>query len=404
MAIAEPASLAPVTDKNSGERFYPYPRNGKQLDSVTYLIGATQSKAYLRDWYAASALGWAADNLELFLKTLREKGRKDAIALGADAAEQVRLIKADCGTYVHDVVEALTLWAASPPGTGASVPLPLLPDHLENALYDGEPLADIAAFMVEGFINFIGAFGSPKILAAEMQVYHEPLGLAGTLDLIIELDGYAISFGTGPDGADEIVACPGNVLTICIDVKTGRDPDATWKEQLAAYRRMLECLVGLGELRPMPKTDCGAVLHLRPEYPEGYLLQLVSARDDEPAWQRFLAMANGCKERQAAKGKPGPSIRALRPDGTMPGPRICDMAGEGYGRALAPLARALGADAELATVAGFTAEELLAVKGIGLVLLGQIRTMLAARRMYLKGEELLPVLHAVRESIQREVA
>jgi hypothetical protein len=377
VTAAELASLEPVTDKDTDERYYPYPPNGKQLDSVTYLIGATQSKPWYRTWYATSALGWAADNLELFLKTLETQGRKAAIDLGKDAAEQTRLIKAHCGIYVHDVVEALTLWAASPGGAGSSVALPLLPDHLTTALYDGEPLPVIAEFMVDGFINFISAFSSPKIIAAEMKVYHEPLGIAGTLDLILELTGYAISYGTGRDGADEIVACPGNVLVICIDVKTGKDPEATWKEQLAAYRRMLECLVGLGELRPMPRTDCGAVLHLRPEYPEGFLLQLVSAKDDEPAWGRFLAMAAGHKERQKVKGKPGPSIRPLRPDGTMPGLRICDMAGEGWGRALAPLAKALGADAELEQVARFTDAELRAVKGIGPKLAEVIRAMLA---------------------------
>lgn len=395
-ATTEPMSLAPVTDKDTGERTYPYPPTGEPLDSVTYLIGATQSKTYLRTWYATSALGWAADNLDLFLETLRAQGRKAAIDLGKDAAEQVRLIKANCGTFVHDMVEALTLWAASAGREGAAIALPLLPEHLEKALYDGEPLPVIADFMVDGFINFVSAF-NPQVVAAEMKVYHQPLCLAGTLDLIIVLTGYAISYGTGVDGADEIVACPGNMLVVCVDVKTGREQEGTWKEQLAAYRRMKECLVGLGELRPMPHTDCGAVLHLRPEYPDGYLLQLVSAKDDEPAWETFLGMAAGLKSRQKVKGKPGPSIRALRPDGTMPGPRICDMAGEGYGRALAPLARALGADAELEDVARFSQDELLAVRGIGPKLAADIKAMLTARG-------LLPPEPTLAESLEASLA
>src|SRR5262249_20096543 len=118
--------------------------------------------------------------------------------------------------------------------------------------------------------------------------------------------------------------------------------------------------------------------HLRPEYPDGYLLRLVSAKDDEPAWERFQRMATGHQERQAVKAKPGPSIRPLRADGTMPGPRICDLAGEGGGRALAPLARALGNDAELEDVARFSREELLAVKGIGPKRADGIRDVLIA--------------------------
>ena len=402
-ATIELASVAPVTDKDTDERTYPYPPTREPLDSVTYLIDATQSKPWLRTWHATSALGWAADNLDLFMETLRTKGRKAAIDLGKDAAEQTRLVKAHCGVYVHDVQESLIHWATSPGATGRAIAIPLLPEHLEDALYDGEPLPVIADFMVDGFVNFVSDF-NPEFLAAEMTVYNQPLGLAGTLDIIVALTGYALRFGTGPKGADELVPCPGNVVVICVDTKTGRTPEGTWKEQLAAYRRMTECLVGLGELRPMPHTDCGAVLHLRPEYPGGYLLQLVSAKDDEPAWERFRAMAGGFKDRQQVKDKPGISVRALRPDGTMPGYRICDMAGEGYGRALSPLAKALGADAELEQVARFTSAEVLAIKGIGLKLLDATRSMLREHGLCLKGEELLPVLEAIRESVPQEVA
>src|SRR6185437_10708623 len=136
--------------------------------------------------------------------------------------------------------------------------------------------------------------------------------------------------------------------------------------------------VGLGEIRPTPKTHCGAVLHLRPEYPDGYLFMLVAGADDYAAWERFRAAARIYRERQKDKGKPGKSVRALRPDGTMPGPRICDLTGEGWGRALSPLAKALGPDAELEQVARFSRAELLAVRGIGPKLAADIGLMLAA--------------------------
>jgi len=371
-------------------RHYPYPPTGHLLDSVTTVIAATNSKPWIAKWHGSSSTAWCVDNMTLLAQTLREQGRKAAIDLGKDAAEQLRGIKADAGTYVHDVQEALIYWAASPGRTGADIALPVLPEHLENAWYDlggGEsaPLVDVVEWMVDGFIAFVARF-NPRFEATEMAVYNVALGYAGTLDMIIVLTGYAISYGTGPRGEDEIVASPGSVLTICVDTKTGREPEGTWKEQLAAYRRATECLLPLGEVHPMPRTDCGAVLHLRPDYPDGFLLMLVSARDDEAAWDRFGKAVSIYRERQDVKAKPGTVIRPLREDGTMPGPRLCDLASEGYGRALAPLRKALGAGCELEDLARFTSEDVLAIKGVGKTLIETIRQMLADHGLSLAGE------------------
>jgi hypothetical protein len=138
----------------------------------------------------------------------------------------------------------------------------------------------------------------------------------------------------------------------------------------------------------MRKTDCAVVVHLRPDYPDGFSLILVSSRDDEAAWERFSAAAFIYRERQKVKDRPGPAIRPLRGDGTMPGVRLCDVAGEGYGYIVAPLRKALGAKAELAEVAEFTAAELLkGVKGIGPKRIGTVREMLRDHKLYLKGEQ-----------------
>ena len=90
---------------------------------------------------------------------------------------------------------------------------------MRDAGYDDEPLTDVADFMVDGFMNFVTHF-SPEFQATEMQVYSQPLGIAGTLDMIIVLTGYAISYGTGPSGEDEIVAAPGQVL---VDLRRHQD-------------------------------------------------------------------------------------------------------------------------------------------------------------------------------------
>jgi hypothetical protein len=386
------ATAERTTDRDTGLRTYPYPPTGEPLDSVTTIISGTDSKPWLRNWYASSSMAWAVDNLSLVAKTLKAEGRDAAIDLGKSAAQQIRDTKADAGTYVHDVQEALILWAASPGRTGADIALPVLPEHLQDAWYGEELLADVVDFMVTGFLNFVTDF-SPVFDAAEMPVYNQPLGIAGTLDAILRLDDYQLS----PDGS-AIVAGRDAWVTLCVDTKTGRNPEGTWKEQLAAYRRMRECLLPMGQLHPMPPTHAGAVLHLRPEYPDGYLLMLVAGADDEAAWERFQAAARIYRERQKVKGKPGRSVRALRPDGTMPGPRICDLAGEGYGRALSPLGKALGADCELEHLASFTADEVLAVKGVGPKLIDVIRQMLADHGLCLKGEELLFVVNALRET------
>jgi hypothetical protein len=213
-----------------------------------------------------------------------------------------------------------------------------------------------------------------------MAVYNQPLGYAGTLDMIAQIDGYALDYR-----GRELVAQAGSVFTPCIDTKTGRTPDGTWKEQLAAYRRARQCWTP-GGVRPMPKTDAGMVLHLRPDYPDGYLFMVVAGADDQAAWDRFRQAATIYRQRQKVKGKPGKSVRALRPDGTLPGPRLCDLAAEGYGHALAPLRKALGPDCELEQLARFTPAEVLAVKGVGPKLIETIRTMLADHGLSLAPE------------------
>ncbi len=403
------AVIAEVSVTNPDDsRYYPYPLTGQMLDSVTTVIGMTDRKPWIEKWHGTSSTAWCVDHIEAIARAKVLQGRKAAIDLGKDAADRQRDIKSDAGKYVHDVLQSLIWWANSRDGEGASIALPLLPEHLEGALYDlgkGEsaPLADVTDWMVSGFVSFVADF-SPKFAATEMPVYNVELGYAGTLDMIIILTGYGISRGTGPKGADEVAARPGGRLVICVDAKTGKAMEGTWKEQVAAYRRATECAPSLGELYAMPETDCGAVLHLRPDYPDGYSLTLVAPGDDELAWKRFTRALSIYRERQEVRDKPGPAIRPLRADGTMPGPRLCDVTGEGYGRALNPLRNALGAKAELADVAGFTKAELLAVRGVGPKLIDAIRQMLADYGLCLAGEELLPVLEAVMATAGAEAA
>jgi hypothetical protein len=81
---------------------------------------------------------------------------------------------------------------------------------------------------------------------------------------------------------------PGGGVRSCVDTKTGKHLDVTVPEQVGSYRRMREALMPLGEMLPMPATDCGAVLHLRHEYERGYRLMLISGADDAAAWNHGL--------------------------------------------------------------------------------------------------------------------
>jgi len=373
------------TPKGDGDRWYLYPADQRKLLSVTAAISDTIGAAYLHTWHAKQAARSVLVNLAHYQRVIEEQGLDAALDEAKEEGERARLIKADTGSYVHAVIEALILWAASPEGAGDQIPLPDLPGHLENADYDGTPLPEVAGFMVDGFLEFCARF-RPEFEAAEMIVFNLTLGVAGTLDMIIVLADCAISAGTGPRGEDEIIACPGSRLILCVDVKTGKHYKVEWKDQIAIYRRMEEALLRLGELIPMPATHAGAVLHLRPgsEYDLGYRLMLVSGKEDEAAAARFTDALSLLNRRREAPDKPGAVIYPLNPDGTMPSPRIADMDRCGYGRAPGALVRALGRDVTAADVAGFTEDEILGAKGIGEKTLPVIGRILADHRLSFK--------------------
>jgi hypothetical protein len=363
-------------DPRTGSRWYTHPVTGAQLASVTSILSATDGKPWLADWAARLAAEYAIGHLDELAQIARARGPKFSEDEASRAARRIRDLKADTGSYVHAVIEALILWSAA--GGGSAVQMPLLPDHLAHADYDGLPLAEYAQWMVDGFLSFTSDF-APAFEAAEMSVFSPALGIAGTLDMIIRLEGYRIT------AAGRLAAAPGASLVLCVDAKTGRHLDGLMREQLAAYRRMTQALMPLGDLAPMPATDAGAVLHLRPDYARGYRLMVVSPADDETAWATFLSAVSIWQSRSAARSKPGKVARALRADGTMPQPALADLDGEGYGRVLTPLMRAGVGDLE--QLGAMSAGECLAVRGIGGRSLDSIRGMLADHGLALRGED-----------------
>lgn len=375
------------TTYDDGSREYPHPATGEMIPSVTTYLSATSAKPWLTGWSAGLAAEYAVDNLRDLSGLRQVLGRAEAVGLAKRQSELIRNRKRDVGGFVHKMAEAMVIWQFSPEGHGADLVFPELPGHLAGTYYDDEPVEEVAEWMQWGFLNFVSDF-QPEFATTEMTVYNRPMRYAGTLDLIATLPG----LGIGRAGR----FVPGNGVTPCIDIKTGKHLDATVPEQVAAYRRATEAATRLGQLFPMPATDCAAVLHLRPEYANGYRLMMVSGADDAAAWNRFRRAVELYEGRKAAKKKPGKVCYPLRADGTIPQPRIADLDGEGYGRTLSPLAKAGIADLE--QLAAMTAGDLLKTKGIGGKTVEGARILLADHGLHLKGEELAPVLQVVRET------
>jgi hypothetical protein len=367
---------------------YIYPPTGETLARVTSILDGTDGKQrFLVPWAARLAAERAVDDIETILKILQTEGRQAAVDYTKTAAAQQRDLKADVGTYVHDVVEALILWQASPEGRGSDLVLPVLPEHLQGQDYDEDPVEDVAEWMVDGFLAWAADF-RPVFRAAEMTVFNHGLGVAGTLDIIADLPGFAVA----PAG---LIAAPGATARVCVDVKTGRNSGVTWREQIAAYRHMPECQPDRlsTDLHPMPATDCGAVLHLRPEHLDGYQFMPISGTRDAAAWNRFRRDVEIFRGRAEESAKPGKVCRPLRPDGTQPQPRLADLIGDGYGRVLAPLMKA--GITELEQVAAMDAGDCLQVKGVGGKVLETIRVMLADHGLHLRDEAPAEPLKAV---------
>jgi hypothetical protein len=367
--------VAAVTEED-GSRSYVYPPTGESFPSVTTVLSATEGKPWLQGWAARLAAEYAVDHYATIGGIASMEGRDAAIAHAAREAARLRDLKRDTGGYVHDVMERLILWQASEDGHGDEVDLPPVPEHLAGQDYDGTPVEKVAAGMITGFLNFVADYG-PEFIAAEMTVYNPSLRVAGTLDIVALLPGLAIG------RAGRFI--PGGGVTLCIDGKTGKHLDVTMPEQVGAYRRMTVARMRLGELYAMPATEAGAVLHLRPEYPRGYRLMLISGRDDALAWNRFRRALELHDGRKAAKKKPGKVCYPLRADGTVQQPRLADLDGEGYGRAPGVLAKAGVEDLE--QLAAMTAGQLLKVKGVGGKTVGTARAMLADHGLHLAGEQ-----------------
>lgn len=321
-----------------GNRSYVDELTGDRYDSVTAILSATNSKPWLTAWSAKLAAEFAVDHHDLVGATLGEAGREAAIDLVKRTAARKREVKADVGSYVHTVIEAVLLEQHIAP----------IPDELLGQDYDGEPLSpELVDAIIDGLLNFFTDFdiSDSDVVMAEATVADPDLLVAGTLDLVINL--------------------PRTGLTPVIDTKTGANLDATWKQQLSAYRRMKAVWLPNGQRAPMPETNARAVLHLRRDYERGYKLFCDSDLD---ACQRdhdaFLRAHANFRWQRDAKAKPGTVLYPPLEDGSQPPPLLEDLDGaDGFSRCRSALRKA--GIRTLGELAALTVVQAKAINGIG---------------------------------------
>lgn len=349
------SAIGQVNDFMSDSRWYVDPTDPEGLyESVTNIIGSCTPKPWLTAWSAKLAAEYAVDHYDEVGIVLAGSGRPAAVDLIKGSAKRMRELKAEIGTHQHDVVESLVL----------DVALPELPEHLQDVEIEGERVDHDV--ITDGFLQFCEDH-DPRFELAEATVANTDFHYAGTLDLVASFPRMIVPHRpTGRRG--------------CLDVKSGKVLDIGMAAQLAAYRRATVVWVNdQGVKAPMPETDFGAILHLRPEYEHGYKLFEVPSDDDAFEW--FLQMTRAFHATKAQ----GPKLkaRALYPplaDGSQPPPMLEDVTLKCRGALITAGVRTL------ADLAGMTRPAVAGIKGVGPKALEDIAQLLAAHSLTLKDE------------------
>lgn len=342
-------------------RWYVDPLDGSEYASVTYIIGRTESKPWLAPWAAGLAAQYAGHNLrELLHLAEGEAGVSGVVALIKDVAKRKRELKAEVGTFCHDVIEALIL----------DTPIPTVPEHLVDVEFvntDGTVDRIDLDEIIDGYLQFNEDF-RPRYLLAEATVVNVEHRYAGTLDIAAEFPTLGGRVGI-------------------IDVKSGAVLGASMGAQLAAYRNATEVwLDHLGNRAPMPRADFSAVLHLRTKYQAGY--KLLEASSDAAAFEWFLAARTLLAHAESAPKITGRPLYPALPDGSQPPMLIEDVEHEGFRRTVAALASAGVENVE--DLSCLTIPEVLALKGIGTGSVAPMVDVLAIHGLAFSGAQPCP--------------
>jgi len=332
-----------VVGRVDGEsaRWYVDPADeSSRYESVTTILSRAESLPWLVSWVAKLGAEYVAANLDELMEVyLGPQGPAGVISLVKAQTAIRRDLKADLGTYQHDVMEALVM----------DTRIPDVPEHLVDVEVDGERVDHDE--LSDGILHFVTDFDVQPLMA-EATVASTLYGYAGTLDLIADL-------GRSP--------LPGRPRGL-VDLKTGILKTHA-RAQLAAYRRSDEVWLPLGDKAPMPRVDWAAVLHVRKSYRRGYKLvpafgvdpEQAAARE-EAAFQWFLACQVVLRHQEAQEKVPRTAWYPPREDGTQPAPYLEDVEHAAFRCRKALMDGGIDSLDQLAL---FTGADLRAMKGVG---------------------------------------
>lgn len=205
------------TIKRSGSRFYVEPDSGEKVPGVTSVLGMLP-KEFLRYWAAKVVAQTAVDDLPAVVQiALRDPA--DAVDYLKRAPDRNTGKAADMGTEAHALFERMA---------------------------KGEPAGRIHPDLAP-FHRHIGEFldtVQPRFLMLEETVWSDTHRYAGSFDWLAEIEGELVwgDTKTTRSGIHEEVGV-----------------------QLAAYSNADHIIRPDGSRVPMPKSDKGAVFHVRPD-------------------------------------------------------------------------------------------------------------------------------------------
>jgi hypothetical protein len=223
------------TIKRGDSRFYVHPDTGTKAPGVTSIINMLP-KPFLTRWAAKATAEYAVENVGAIVQLVLADP-VGAVALLKGAPWRDTTQAADTGTAVHELFERLAN------GENIRRVQPELEPYLSH------------------FHEFLAEF-KPTFLYQEETVWSEQHNYAGSFDALMEVDGQLL----------------------WTDYKTTRSGvHAEVSLQLSAYAHADHILQGDGSQLPLPQSDQGVVLHVRPE---GW--SLVPVRIDDEVFSYFL--------------------------------------------------------------------------------------------------------------------
>ena len=167
---------------------------------------------------------------------------------GYEQAQSYSMYRAWIGTMVHDIIENLL------DGLQIDLSKPrLVPNDYKNThIGISENVPPEVDIRVQAFVDWWNSLNNPEILAVELLLFHPEHYVAGTLDLLIKVDG----------------------KVLLVDFKTGKKYEKSQSIQLTYYKDLVEKLydIKVDELACLFLTERGKykyeVMNYEPEIAE----------------------------------------------------------------------------------------------------------------------------------------